>query len=88
MVGPDGNRLLIPKIDGQTYWTISLLEAKDVISLYHDHETSEKFHNELKTDINVEHLPSVEFVANDFFLHCATLAFNFLRVIGAFCKSH
>ncbi|EDM25709.1 hypothetical protein LNTAR_13207 [Lentisphaera araneosa HTCC2155] len=32
--------------------------------------------------MNVERLPSGKFVANQFFLHCAMLAFNILRVIG------
>ena len=78
----DGNKLLIPEIEVETYWTNLPLEAEDVIDLYHDHGTSEQYHSELKTDMNVERLPSGKFVANQFFLHCAMLAFNILRVIG------
>ncbi|EDM25383.1 hypothetical protein LNTAR_22095 [Lentisphaera araneosa HTCC2155] len=78
----DGNRLLMPEIEVETYWTNLPLEAEDVIELYHDHGTSEQFHSELKSDMNVERLPSGKFKANQFFLHCAMLAFNVLRVIG------
>ena len=80
--GPDGNKLLIPDIEVETYWTNLPLEAEDIIELYHDHGTSEQYHSELKTDMNVERLPSRKFMANQFFLHCAMLAFNILRVIG------
>jgi hypothetical protein len=78
----DGNKLLIPDIEVETYWTNLPLEAEDVIELYHEHGTSEQYHSELKTDMNVERLPSGKFMANQFFLHCAMLAFNILRVIG------
>ena len=77
-----GETLLIPEIEVETYWTNLPLEAEDVIELYHDHGTSEQFHSELKTDMNVERLPSGKFDANKLYLACAMLAFNILRNLG------
>lgn len=78
----DGNQLLIPEYEIATYWTNLPLEAQDVIALYQDHGTSEQFHSELKSDMNVERLPSGKFKTNQTYLHCAMLAFNLLRIIG------
>ncbi len=78
----DGNQLLIPEYEIATYWTNLPLEAQDVIALYQDHGTSEQFHSELKSDMNVERLPSGKFKTNQVYLHCAMLAFNLLRIIG------
>lgn len=76
------NRLLLPEIEVATYWTNLPLEAQDVIALYQDHGTSEQFHSELKSDMNVERLPSSKFAVNQLYLNCAMLAFNSLRTIG------
>ena len=78
----DGNKLLIPEVDVTTYWTNLPLEAQDIIALYQDHGTSEQFHSELKSDMNVERLPSGKFETNQLYLNCAMLAFNSLRMIG------
>lgn len=77
-----GEPLLVPKIKVETWWTNLPLEAQDVIALYHDHGTSEQYHSELKTDMNVERLPSGKFAPNQIYLNCAMLAFNLLRMIG------
>jgi hypothetical protein len=78
----NGNQLLIPEYEVATYWTNLPLKAQDVIGLYQDHGTSEQFHSELKSDMNVERLPSGKFATNQTYLHCAMLAFNTLRIIG------
>jgi len=78
----DGNQLLIPEYEVSTYWTNLPLEAQDIITLYQDHGTSEQFHSELKSDMNIERLPSGKFKTNQIYLHCAMLAFNLLRIIG------
>lgn len=77
-----GDELLIPEVEVETYWTNLPLEAEEVIELYHEHGTSEQYHSELKTDMNVERLPSGKFGANKLYLACAMLAFNTLRIIG------
>lgn len=78
----EGNRLLLPEVEVNTYWTNLPCEVLEVIHLYHDHGTSEQFHSELKSDLGVEQLPSGKFCVNQIVMLCATLAFNVLRVIG------
>jgi len=78
----DGNLLLLPQIEVNTYWTNLPCSAEEVIALYHDHGTSEQFHSELKSDLGVEQLPSGKFCVNQIVMLCAMLAFNVLRTIG------
>ena len=56
-----------------------------VIDLYKDHATSEQYHSELKTDMNMELLPSHFFSTNNAFLAVSVLSFNILRLIGDKC---
>ena len=53
-----------------------------VIALYCDHATSEQFHSEFKTDLDIERLPSGKFATNDLVMACAVLAYDILRWIG------
>lgn len=78
----DGNKLLIPEIEVDTWWTNLHCEADEVIALYHDHGTSEQFHSELKSDINVERLPSGKLCVNKIILLCAMVSYNVLRGLG------
>jgi len=74
--------LLFPDIEVETYWT-SLPDPPDIIiNLYHDHGTSEQFHSELKTDLDLERLPSGKFATNNLVLHFGIFAYNILRIIG------
>jgi len=82
LIDHDGNRLLMPQIEVNTYWTNLHCTAGEVIALYHDHGTSEQFHSELKSDLGVEQLPSGKFCVNQIVMLCAMLAFNVLRTIG------
>ena len=77
-----GEQLLIPEIEADTYWTDLPEHAQTVIDLYHAHGTSEQFHSELKTDMDVERLPSGKFQTNSTVLQTAMVAFNALRRIG------
>jgi hypothetical protein len=80
-----GNRLLVPNITVEGWWT-SLGEGtcpdEKVIDLYCAHATSEQFHSEFKTDLDIERLPSGKFATNDLVMACAVLAYNILRWIG------
>jgi hypothetical protein len=80
-----GERLLVPEIVLEGWWTslgeVMCPEAQ-IIVLYRDHATSEQFHSEFKTDLDIERLPSGKFATNDLVLACATLAYNILRWIG------
>jgi hypothetical protein len=77
-----GERLLIPEIEADTYWTGLEEYPETVIDLYHGHGTSEQFHSELKSDMDVERLPSGKFKTNATILQAAMMAFNTLRRIG------
>jgi len=80
-----GVRLLVPDIEIEGWWTsLGECECSDerIIALYCDHATSEQFHSEFKTDLDIERLPSGKFATNDLVLACAVLAYNILRWIG------
>jgi hypothetical protein len=78
-----GQMLVFPEIEVDTYWcSLSQLTAQEVISLYHDHGTSEQFHSEIKSDMDLERLPSSTFSSNSLVLHLGLLAYNMLRIIG------
>jgi hypothetical protein len=78
----DGQHLLIPDLDVETFETSLDDDADIIINLYHDHATSEQFHSEIKTDIGLERLPSGRFDTNCRVMSLALLAFNLLRIIG------
>ncbi|MGY5321930.1 transposase [Vreelandella aquamarina] len=78
----DGQLLLEPDYELEGWWT-SLDEAPEaVIKRYQAHATHEQFHSEIKTDLDLERLPSGKFAANDLILHLAQLAYNILRLMG------
>ncbi len=81
----DGNTLLVPDIALEGWWTSlpeALVDEEQVIALYRAHGTSEQFHSEFKTDLDIERLPSGKFATNDLVLACAVLTYNILRWIG------
>lgn len=77
-----GQRLLLPEYELEGWWTSLELPAAQVIELYADHATAEQFHSELKTDLDIERLPSGKFATNALILALAGLAYNILRLIG------
>ena len=81
-VDSDGQELLIPDIEVNTFWTTLPVEAQAVIGLYHSHGTSEQYHSELKSDLGFERLASSKFATNALLLLLAMLAFNALRLLG------
>ncbi len=81
-ISREGQHLLIPEIYINTFWTNFPLEPEEVIELYHMHGTSEQFHSELKTDMDVERLPSGKFETNSLVLQLAQISYNLLRRIS------
>ena len=84
-VDKHGQQLLIPDIELEGWWTT--LQETDhtddqVIALYRDHATSEQFHSEFKTDLDIERLPSGKFATNALIMTLATFSYNMLRWIG------
>ena len=78
-----GQELVIHEIEMELFWTNLPDSPEEIISLYHDHGTSEQFHSELKTDMNIERFPSKHFDVNVLFLQCGALAYNILKVIDS-----
>jgi hypothetical protein len=80
-----GQTLLLPDIEIEGWWTsLDSTEYDDqtIIALYRDHGTSEQFHSEFKTDLDIERLPSGKFDTNDLIMTMAALSYNILRWIG------
>ena len=77
-----GQRLLVPEIEIEGWWTSLAFEEQRIIALYADHGTSEQYHSEFKTDLDIERLPSGKFATNALILACAQLAYNILRWLG------
>jgi len=78
----DGQRLLLPDIEIATWWTSLKFSPKKVIELYHQHGTSEQFHSEIKSDMDLERLPSGKFATNALMLSLGLVAYNVLRLCG------
>lgn len=83
-----GVSLLLSDFQVDVWWTNLPHAAEDVIASYHAHGTSEQFHSEFKTDMNVERLPSGKFSTNSTVLLLAGVAFNILRLIGQKMLAH
>jgi len=81
-ISAKGEMLLIPDVEVQTWWTSLDASEEEVINLYAAHGTSEQFHSEIKTDMDLERLPSGYFDTNALVLELALLAYNILRIMG------
>ncbi len=79
-----GQRLLLPEVTLEGWWTNLVLPEERIIRLYEKHGTSEQFHSEIKTDLDMERLPSGKFATNALVLTCAGMVYNILRIIGQF----
>lgn len=80
-----GQPLLIPSLDLAGWWSnldAAAFDAEALIALYARRGTSEQYHSELKTDLDLERLPSGKFDTNALVLALAALAYNILRYIG------
>lgn len=77
-----GQILLTPEIELEGWWTSLPVSDRKIVQLYADHGTSEQFHSEFKTDLDVERLPSGKFATNALVLGVSMLAYNVLRWIG------
>lgn len=77
-----GQILLIPEIEVETWWTNPGVTDDEIIKLYHAHGECEQFHSEIKTDMDLERLPSGKFATNALVLELGLIAYNILRMIG------
>jgi hypothetical protein len=78
----EGQALLIPEVEVHTWWTSLSALAETVIALYNQHRTSEQFHSELNSDMDLERLPSGKFGTNALVLGLGMVAYNLLRLCG------
>ncbi len=76
---------MIPQLEVETYWCNTQDSNEDIIELYHKHGTMEQFHSELKTDMDVERLPSAKFDTNAIVLGISMFVYNIERMLGQEC---
>jgi hypothetical protein len=77
-----GQGLLFPQIEAEVYETSLSLAPAQAIEVYHARGTCEQFHSEIKTDMDLERLPSGKFATNALVLLLGMLAYNGLRLCG------
>ena len=73
---------LVPDIEVEAWWTNLGDPDEEIIRLYHAHGECEQFHSEVKTDMDLERLPSGKFATNALILELGMIAYNILRMIG------
>ena len=83
-----GQILLVPSVDVNTWWTNLGWTDDEVIASYHAHGECEQYHSEIKTDMDVERLPSGKFATNCLVLELTILSYNLLRMIGQESLKH
>ena len=83
-----GQILLLPDIEVNMWWTNLDWTDDEIIESYHAHGECEQYHSELKTDMDVERLPSGKFDTNALVLELAMIAYNLLRMIGQESLKH
>jgi Transposase DDE domain group 1 len=77
-----GQRLLVPDIELEGWWTSLKHSDQEIIELYKGHALCEQYHAEIKTDMDLERLPSGKFATNQLVMACGALVYNILRFIG------
>ena len=87
-IDKNGQILLVPDMEVNTWWTNLDWTDDEIIGAYHAHGESEQYHSELKTDMDVERLPSGKFETNELVLELALIAYNILRMIGQESLKH
>lgn len=77
-----GQFLFPVDLEINTWWTNTGLSDEEVIENYHAHGECEQYHSEIKTDMDVERLPSGKFATNKLVLELTILSYNILRMMG------
>lgn len=77
-----GQFLLPANLEVNTWWTNTGMTDAEVIAHYHAHGECEQYHSEIKTDMDVERLPSGKFNTNELVIELTIIAYNILRMIG------
>jgi len=77
-----GQMLMRPRLELEGWWTSLSVEEDQVIALYEKRGLSEQFHSEIKSDLDLERLPSGKFATNALVLTLGGFAYNILRILG------
>ena len=80
-----GQLLLHPVYELHAWWTDidqNKYPPQSIIDLYKDHATSEQFHSEYKSELDIQKMPSGKFLTNELILSLSQLTYNILRFIG------
>ena len=87
-VDKHGQILMETDVEVNTFWTNLGWSDDEIIASYHAHGECEQYHSEIKTDMNVERLPSGKFETNELVLELTIIAYNLLRMIGQESLKH
>ena len=77
-----GQKLLVPLDEVSMWWTDLPFDPQEIVGLYNEHGTSEQYHSEMKTDMDMEKFPALSFEMNKVVHAAAMVAFNVLRRMG------
>ena len=83
-----GQILIETDVEVNTFWTNLGWTDDEIIASYHAHGECEQYHSEIKTDMDVERLPSGKFETNELVLELTIIAYNLLRMIGQESLKH
>ncbi len=83
-----GQILIETDIEVNTWWTKLGWSDDLIIESCHAHGECEQYHSEIKTDMDVERLPSGKFDTNELVLELTIIAYNLLRMIGQESLKH
>jgi hypothetical protein len=79
----NGQMLLIPEYTIFSVWTnLEEVSCADVLRLYRDRGTCEQYFAEIKSELDLERLPSGKFCVNELFFQLGMFVNNMLRVMG------
>jgi hypothetical protein len=82
-ISKKGQMLLAPEYTVFSVWTnLEEVSCADVLRLYRDRGTCEQYFAEIKSEIDLERLPSGKFCVNELFFQLGMFVNNMLRVMG------
>jgi hypothetical protein len=78
-----GQMLLVPEYTIFSVWTnLEEVSCADVLRLYRDRGTCEQYFAEIKSELDLERLPSGKFSVNELYFQLGMFVNNMLRVMG------
>jgi len=78
-----GQGLLAPEYNVFSVWTnLETVSDEDALKLYRDRGTCEQYFAELKSELDLERLPSGKFAVNELYFQLGAFVSNMLRIMG------